>query len=66
MARSNGGIIGRANKTSFGKNRVTATTAQECNCEQHEISLGPKLRGAVCDQIDFEPFLSVQMISKFA
>ena len=27
MARSNGGIIGRANKTSFGKNRVTATTA---------------------------------------
>ena len=27
MARSNGGIIGRANKASFGKNRVTATTA---------------------------------------
>ena len=27
MARSNGGIIGKSNKTSFGKNRVTTVTA---------------------------------------
>ena len=34
MARSNGGIIGKSNKTSFGKNKITAVNATGCFTSQ--------------------------------
>ena len=34
MARSNGGIIGKNNKTSFGKNKITSKTSSGNLCTQ--------------------------------
>jgi mucin-19 len=39
MARSNGGIIGKSNKTSFGKNKITAVNATGCFTSQSGTTL---------------------------
>jgi len=39
MARSNGGIIGKSNKSSFGKNKITAVNATGCFTSQPGTTL---------------------------